>query len=99
MVNRLWLLSTAYNLGAFVVYFDQRLGAAHIFIFTVIFSVFCAKNLKKQELCTKTQQKTGFFLHFTKTLVDCFTPKNELFSIFPYETFLLPRALKQSDRK
>ena len=40
------------NWGSDVVYFDQRLGAAHVFI---------NKKLKMQEICNKILQKTRFF--------------------------------------
>ena len=60
----------------YVVYFDQRLGAAHAkLVDIVIFSIFAAKNLKKQEIWRNLQQisvKNSFFLICTKTLVDLF---------------------------
>ena len=45
----------------------------------VIFSVFNAKKLKKQEICSKFCKKL-FFKVFTKTLVNCFIHKKLAFS-------------------
>ena len=67
-----------------VVYLNQRLGAAHSkrwLVEIVIFSVFAAKNLRKQEICSKYLQKNSFFLVCTRTLVDCFISKKVAFSL------------------
>ena len=40
-----------------------------------IFSVFAAKNIKKARILQQISVKNRFFLHFTKTLVSCFTPQ------------------------
>ena len=51
-----------------------------------IFSIFCAKKLKKlkktlkkQEICSKFLQKNRVFYVCTEMLVDCFIPKKTVF--------------------
>ena len=47
---------TESNIATVVVYFDQHQTLVEI----VIFSIFCAKKLKKQKICSKIFEKTRF---------------------------------------
>ena len=63
-----------------VVFFDQRLGAAHPKrCRSSHFQHFCAKKLKKClksfQFAAKISKKKCFFLVCKKTLVNCFIPK------------------------
>ena len=67
-----------------LVYFDQRLGAAHAKRWSKwSFSAFLLqKKQKKQEICSKFQQKRLFFLHLHQNAGQLFySQKNKLFSL------------------
>ena len=85
--TRNWHLITDINLCSWpqisVVYFNQRLGAAHskTLVKKVIFSAFNSKKLKKQEICIKILQKTRFLSLHQKAGWLFYSQKIELFSL------------------